>query len=78
MKAEEINSAEDAQRFCVGLINDFEMGLCEKSDVMGELGKYTGRIMEIFWHNALIKVGERKPGPDPLMSIDDAEYLKKL
>jgi hypothetical protein len=48
MKAEEINTLDDAERFCEGCLNDFELGISTKSETMKELARYTGRLNELF------------------------------
>lgn len=56
MKAEDINTAEDAERFCEGCLNDMEMGIATKAETMKQLAKYTGRLNELFWENAKKKI----------------------
>lgn len=52
MKVENIETLEEAQRYVEGCVNDYEAGLSTKEELLGYLGKYTGRLMELFWHNA--------------------------
>ena len=43
---------EEAMNYCEGLVNDYENGLINRSEFMGGLGQYTGRLMHVFWENA--------------------------
>lgn len=52
MKAEDINTLEDAERFVEGVINDFESGVCDKTETMKQFAWYTGRLNLLFWQNA--------------------------
>ena len=52
MKVEEIESLSDAQRYVEGCLNDYEAGIATKDETLGHLGKYTARIMEVFYINA--------------------------
>lgn len=47
-----VRTAKDACLWVEGIINDFESGIFSKSETLNELGKYTGRIMGIFFDNA--------------------------
>lgn len=58
MDVKEIMTINDANRFVEGCINDFEAGLSTKAETMSHIGKYTGRIMEIFWENAKKRIRE--------------------
>jgi hypothetical protein len=58
MKPEDINSIEDAQRYVEGCVNDYGAGLSTKGELLGFLGEYTGRLMELFWHNAKKRIIE--------------------
>ncbi len=51
-----IDTEKEAQHIVEGIINDFESGVSTKSETMGLLGEYTGRIMHIFWVNAKQKI----------------------
>ena len=45
MKATEIKTLQDAERFCEGLLNDFELGIADKAETMKQLAKYTKAIL---------------------------------
>ena len=47
MKAEDINSVDDCERYLEGCLNDFEFGISTKSETMGYLIEYTLRIIEV-------------------------------
>lgn len=47
MKVEEIKTIEHCQYFCEGLLNDLELGILTKEQVLGELGAYTGAIIDM-------------------------------
>jgi len=53
LKVEDIQTVDDASTFVEGCINDLEAGIATKEETMSHLGKYTGRLMELFWNNAL-------------------------
>ena len=48
MKASDINTLKQAQRYVEGCINDFEAGISTKDETIKYLGEYTLRLMEIF------------------------------
>lgn len=48
MKAKEVNSIQDAERFCTGVINDFESGVSTKEETMEQLKEYTWRLHDMF------------------------------
>ena len=52
MKAEQINTLEEAEQFCEGVLNDFETGICNKAETMKQLSLYTGRLNDLFWENS--------------------------
>jgi hypothetical protein len=58
MDVENIQSVNDANRFVEGCINDFESGISTKEETMGLMGKYTARLMELFWENAKKRIRE--------------------
>lgn len=47
MKAKEINSIKDAEFFCEELLNDFKLGISNRTTTMKALSEYTGRIIEL-------------------------------
>ena len=47
MKAKDIKSLEQAESYCEGLLNDFELGISDKSETMKALAEYTIRIAEL-------------------------------
>lgn len=51
-----IETIEQAQHIIEGIVNDFESGISDKKETLRSLGKYTGRLMELFWNNALAKI----------------------
>ena len=55
MKASDINTLKQAQRYVEGCINDFEAGISTKDETIKYLGEYTLRLMEIFEKNSKIK-----------------------
>ncbi len=56
MKLENINTIEDAQNYLEGCVNDFDAGISTKEELLGHLGQYTGRIMEVFWNTTKCKI----------------------
>jgi len=56
MKADDINTVSDAENFCEGLLNDFELGISDKATTMKQLARYTHRLQELFWENAKKKI----------------------
>ncbi len=54
----QIESSKDANIAVEGIINDFEAGISTKEETMRLMGEYTGRLMEVFWKNALKKFTE--------------------
>lgn len=72
MKVENIQTANDAQRYLQGVINDFETGSSTKEETMGLLGEYTGHIMGLFWRNALRLIGN---GDEVLPHDDEWEQM---
>ena len=51
MNVENIKTLDDAQDYVEGCINDYEAGISTKSETLGLLGEYTGRLMELFAEN---------------------------
>lgn len=51
-----IETVNEAQHIIEVIINDFEAGISTKSETMGLLGEYTGRLMDLFWKNAKQKI----------------------
>jgi len=60
MKAENIMTRQDAQRYVEGVINDFELGISTKGETLGYLGEYTGRLMQLFGDN-MIEIMRKEP-----------------
>lgn len=58
MKAKDIITIGDAERFVEGCINDLDDGISTKSETIAHLGEYTARLMELFWENAKKKIRE--------------------
>jgi len=52
IKVENIETLDQANRFIEGCLNDFEDGFSTKLETIELLGQYTGRLNELFWHNA--------------------------
>jgi hypothetical protein len=53
-----IETSREANRMVEGIINDFEAGISTKDETMGLMGNYTGRLMKLFWDNAIKKIKE--------------------
>lgn len=56
MDLKEVNTIRDAQRYVEGCVNDYEAGISTKDELLGYLGGYTARIMEVFWNTTKGKV----------------------
>lgn len=52
LKVKTISTIVDAQNFVEGTLNDFESGLSTKAETLSAFGKFTGRLMEVFWIEA--------------------------
>jgi len=51
IKAKNIKTITDAQRYCEGVINDFEAGISTKEETMKYLEEYTTALMQLFLKN---------------------------
>lgn len=45
-------SLTECQRHVEGIVNDYDAGIFDKEQMMEEMGKYTERLMGIFWEGA--------------------------
>lgn len=52
MKPQDIKTISDAQNYCEGVLNDFESGICTKSEALAFLGEYTVALHNLFVKNA--------------------------
>lgn len=56
MKARDIKSVDDAERFVEGCLNDFESGVATKGETMQHFARYTGRLLEMASIKAKMKL----------------------
>lgn len=56
LKAINVKTLDDAQRFVDGVLNDFESGLMNREETMNAFLKYTLTLQEMFWKNAKEKI----------------------
>lgn len=56
MNPKDIKTITDAQNYCEGVLNDFEAGICTKSEALTFLGEYTISLNDLFFKNAVIKI----------------------
>lgn len=77
MKATNIKTLKDAQRFCEGVINDFENGISNKEETLEQFRKYTFAIHDQFWRRAKREV-EKNPNYFNETSKRDNKKLNQL
>lgn len=48
METNQIKTIQDAERYCEGLVNDFQDGFIDKGEMMSELRNYTFHLHDMF------------------------------
>lgn len=48
MKLDKVESVQDAERYCEGLVNDFQNGIIHRGEMMSSLRDYTFHLHKMF------------------------------
>jgi len=73
MKAQDIHTIEQMQRFIEGCINDYEVGIDDKETTIQHLEDYTSRLLEINEKHIEILLAPEKE-LDPLLKLYRKEH----
>jgi hypothetical protein len=79
MNLKKVKTTSQAENYCIGLINDFESGIIDKTKVLKKLRDYTLQIHDVFFEVAkrevkkdpkfFEKVGKRKKKRGPIINV---------